>query len=133
MMQIDGGCHCGRITYRAQIDPARVSICHCTDCQRLTGSPFRLSVLSSSHAITIDGSPATYVKTGDSGRGRLMYFCRDCGAPLFASDADGGGDWSIRWGSITQRAVLTPTRQIWCGSAVSWLGEIDGLPANATD
>ncbi len=133
MMQIDGGCHCGRITYRAQIDPARVSICHCTDCQRLTGSPFRLTVLCNREAIDIDGEPATYGKTGDSGRGRLMYFCRDCGTPLFASSADGIGDWGIRWGGITQRAALTPMRQIWCGSAVPWLGEIDGLPAKATD
>jgi hypothetical protein len=42
-MEVDGQCHCGRVTYRAAIDPAKVSICHCTDCQNLTGSPWRRS------------------------------------------------------------------------------------------
>ena len=132
-MHIDGGCHCGRIRYRAQIDPARVSICHCTHCQTLTGSPFRVTALSSRDAIDLTGQPATYAKTGDSGRGRLMYFCRDCGTPLFSSSADGSGDWGIRWGSITQRAELRPTRQVWCRSAMPWLDEIADLPAKATD
>ena len=36
-MKIDGGCHCGHITYEAEVDPAEVIICHCTDCQKLSG------------------------------------------------------------------------------------------------
>ena len=37
-MKIDGRCHCGCITYEAEIDPDKVMICHCTDCQTLSGS-----------------------------------------------------------------------------------------------
>jgi hypothetical protein len=44
-MHIDGQCHCGRVAYQAEIDPERVSICHCTDCQTLTGSPYRVTVI----------------------------------------------------------------------------------------
>jgi hypothetical protein len=39
-MKIDGGCHCGAIAYEAEVDPDRVGICHCTDCQQLTGTAF---------------------------------------------------------------------------------------------
>ena len=46
-MEIDGQCHCGRVTFQADIDPANVSICHCTDCQNLTGSPYRVTVICS--------------------------------------------------------------------------------------
>jgi len=45
-MRIDGRCHCGFITYEADIDPEKVIICHCTDCQTLTGSAFRTAVLT---------------------------------------------------------------------------------------
>ena len=45
-MKIDGQCHCGLITYEATIDPQNVSICHCTDCQQLTGSAYRVTVSS---------------------------------------------------------------------------------------
>ena len=44
VMKIDGGCHCGAITYEAEIDPETVTICHCTDCQTLSGSAFRTAV-----------------------------------------------------------------------------------------
>jgi len=37
-MKIDGGCFCGNITFEADIDPEKVMICHCTDCQSITGS-----------------------------------------------------------------------------------------------
>jgi len=36
-MKVQGSCHCGRITYEAEVDPGRVSLCHCTDCQTVTG------------------------------------------------------------------------------------------------
>ncbi len=45
-MQIDGRCHCGFITYEAEIDPEKVIICHCTDCQTLSGSAFRTVALT---------------------------------------------------------------------------------------
>jgi hypothetical protein len=40
-MKIDGSCHCDRISFEAEVDPATVVICHCTDCQTLSGSAFR--------------------------------------------------------------------------------------------
>ena len=45
-MKIDGRCHCARITYEAEIDPEKVLICHCGDCQTLTGSTFRTVALT---------------------------------------------------------------------------------------
>jgi hypothetical protein len=43
-MKIDGGCHCGKIRCEAEVDPSKVVICHCTDCQTLSGSPTRTVV-----------------------------------------------------------------------------------------
>ncbi len=43
-MKIDGRCHCGEITFEAEVDPHAMLICHCTDCQTLTGSAYRAVV-----------------------------------------------------------------------------------------
>jgi len=43
-MEIDGRCHCGEICYKAVVNPDNVIICHCTDCQTLSGGAFRTSV-----------------------------------------------------------------------------------------
>jgi hypothetical protein len=133
-MHIDGQCHCGRVSYQAEIDPQRVSICHCTDCQMLTGSPYRVTVLCSGRDIRMTGTPKTYAKAGDNGRTRIQHFCADCGSPLFTSgDGAASHDWGIRWGSIHQRDELKPARQIWCRSAVPWLGAVENLPGRPTD
>lgn len=132
-MKIDGQCHCGNITYEAEIDSGRVSICHCTDCQRLTGTVYRVTVMTERKHITFTGGePRVYVKTGESGGKRLQYFCPECGSPVFNSGTDTEtGVWGIRWGSIRQRDQLVPQRQIWCRSAAPWihgLREISGEP-----
>ena len=49
-MKIDGGCHCGYIAYEAEVDPEQTAICHCTDCQTLSGSSFRTVVPAPDHS-----------------------------------------------------------------------------------
>ena len=65
-MKIQGSCHCGYVTYEAEVDPNSVHICNCTDCQKLTGSAFRVTV----HAPTfrlVSKRPADTVLTVDRG------------------------------------------------------------------
>ena len=74
-MKIDGGCHCGYITYAAEADPERTTICHCTDCQRLSGSAFRIVVRVAGDTFKITaGEPTIYVKTAESGARRVQGF-----------------------------------------------------------
>jgi hypothetical protein len=128
-MKVTGGCHCGKIAYEAEIDPDTVRICHCTDCQNLTGTAFRTVVptLPGSFVLT-RGEAKGYVKTADSGTRRIQAFCPDCGTPLYAASADGPPNPSLRVGSINERAQLKPKRQIWCQSALPWAMDVSGLP-----
>jgi hypothetical protein len=129
-MRIYGACHCGAVRYAAEIDPGGVTICHCTDCQVLTGTAFRVSVTAAPSDLSITGDPKVYAKRADSGRVRNQYFCGDCGTPLFTNAAgDAPGPWGIRWGSIRQRARLSPTAQIWRRSAAPWVCAFDEAPA----
>ncbi|MDI7864790.1 GFA family protein [Rhizobiaceae bacterium n13] len=134
-MHVTGRCHCGHVTYEAEIDAAGVGICHCTDCQKLTGSPFRVTAPAPQNAIKLTGAqPKLYRKVAENGHYRLQYFCGECGSPLFtAGEGDDADSWGIRWGSIDQRDQLKPSEQIWCRSAVDWLGVIGELPAFEKD
>ena len=134
-MRIDGQCHCGFVTYEAEIDPEDVSICHCTDCQRLTGSPYRVTASVHKDAVHLTGNaPKLYTKTAENGRKRLQYFCPECGSPLFTTGTDEDAEvWGIRWGSIRQRDQLRPARQIWCRSAAPWINDIRELPGRPGD
>ncbi|MDQ0474234.1 GFA family protein [Labrys wisconsinensis] len=134
-MKIDGECHCGSVRYEAEIDPEAVSICHCTDCQSLTGSAFRVTVATGRKDIRLTASPPRlYVKTADNGRKRMQYFCPDCGSPLFTTgEGEDAAEWGIRWGSIRQRRELVPRRQIWCRSALPWIDGVRELPGREGD
>jgi len=119
-MKITGGCHCGAITYEAEIDPDAVALCHCTDCQTLSGSAFRVVVPAKRDGFKLAGEPKIYVKTGESGRKRAQAFCANCGAPIYSADVTNPQMFNIRVGTVRQRAGLPPKTQIWCRSALGW-------------
>jgi hypothetical protein len=131
-MQIDGGCHCGYITYEAEVDPDKVSICHCTDCQILTGSAFRVTVQApAAHFKLLGGQPKIYIKTAESGTQRAHGFCPECGTPIYATAVTNPQVYGLRAGTVRQRATLRPKRQSWCRSALDWSMNIESLPRNA--
>jgi hypothetical protein len=128
-VKIDGRCHCGFITYEAEIDPEEVWLCHCTDCQTLSGSAFRTVAPTRKGAFTLlSGEVKTYVKVGESGARRPQGFCQTCGSPIYAT-AEGPDPkvYGIRLGTVRQRNELTPRRQIWCHSAQPWLGDLGDI------
>jgi hypothetical protein len=127
-MKVDGTCHCGRIAFEAEIDPSGVNICHCSDCQRLTGTAFRTSVGATAENFRIlRGSPREYIKTADSGTRRVQGFCIDCGTPIFATSASDRTAYGLRVGCLTQRAELSPSKQIWRCSALPWVPAMEKL------
>ena len=129
-MKVHGACHCGQITYEAEVDPAKVGLCNCTDCQMLTGSAFRVSVPAPAATYRLlRGQPKVYVKTADSGARRRHSFCPNCGTPVAATaDSDDPPFYSLRVGCLRERADLPPRRRIWCKSALAWAQDVSGVP-----
>lgn len=127
-MKIDGGCHCGFITYEADVDPGNVAICHCTDCQTLSGSAFRTVVRAKGDAFRIlTGKPKVYLKTAESGNQRVQTFCPECGTPIYSAPPTDPQSFSIRLGTCRQRAQLVPKTQIWSRSALRWLPDLGNV------
>lgn len=131
-MKITGRCHCGKILYEAKIDVDNVVICHCTDCQRLSGSAFRTVAMSDKGAFKfLAGEPKIYIKTGDSGNEREQAFCSDCGSSIYSTSVgDGPRQYGIRLGTVDQRNQITPKKQKWIGSSQPWTQEIVLLPTS---
>jgi hypothetical protein len=129
-MRVDGSCHCGQIAFTAEIDPGSVGVCHCADCQKLTGSAFRANVPAPAGTFRIlRGEPKVYVKTADSGTRRAHAFCPDCGTPIYATAAEGERtSYSLRIGTLNQRHALgPPQRHIWTASALPWAKNLLGV------
>ena len=128
-MKIEGGCHCGLITYVAEIDPEKVGICHCTDCQTLSGTAFRTSVYAPKEDFRIlTGTPKIYIKRAESGNKRAQAFCPECGTPIYAAAPTDPQVFNIRLGTVRQRRELKPKSQGWYRSAVDWLLDLESIP-----
>src|SRR5258705_13893860 len=87
-MKIDGHCHCGQITFEAEVDPTALTIFHCTDCQTLTGSAFRINIPApAEHFVLRGGPPKSSGKTSERGTKPRHPFSGDCGPPICAPAA----------------------------------------------
>lgn len=128
-MKIDGRCHCGYISYEADIDLDKILICHCTDCQTLSGSAFRVVAYTQEDAFKLlSGELRTYVKISESGNKRPQTFCPECGTPIYATaGGDGPKVYSIRVGSISQRDEIVPHVQVWSRSTQPWVTHIGSM------
>jgi hypothetical protein len=130
-MKIEGGCHCGAIKYEAEIDPEMVRVCHCTDCQTMSGAPYRAIVITKEENLKfLSGEPKVYVKTAESGNQRAQGFCGECGTPIYATSYgdDAPKIYGLRLGAVKQRDQLRPTGQVWMGSAQSWIHDLESIP-----
>jgi hypothetical protein len=127
-MNIEGGYHCGRIGCEAEIDPERVVICHCTDCQTNSGVLYRANVPAATDKFKLRGQPKTYVKTAESGQQFVLAFCGDCGSALYSCRLENPPVFNLRLGAVKQRAQLIPKAQFWCRSAMPWAMDISRIP-----
>ncbi len=129
-MKVHGSCHCGAIRFEADADPAKAGICHCSDCQSLTGSAFSLFVQVPKEGFRLtSGEPKVYVKTAQSGNRRAQAFCADCGSRLWAAAEKDSPIYNLRIGTLHERAELRPHSQLWCRSALPWINDLANVPA----
>jgi hypothetical protein len=132
-MRIDGSCHCGAIAFEAEADPETASICHCSDCQAITGTAFRVNIaVPAANFKLLRGTPARYLKTtADSGNKRIQAFCGNCGTQLYASAAgDNPPAYTLRIGTLRQKDQLTPKVQNWFRSSRPWVIGLAAVPKN---
>lgn len=129
-MKIDGQCHCGFIRYEAEINPQDVEVCHCKDCQVLSGSAFRVVVPAPAETFKLlGGQPKMYMKTAANGTPRNQAFCPECGTPIYGSAANAVVKvYGIRAGTIRQRDQLVPQHQYWMVSALPWIDSLPNIP-----
>jgi hypothetical protein len=132
-MKVEGACHCGYISFAAQIDPEAVRLCHCTDCQTLTGSAYRVTVPVSAESFQLrTGEPSIYLKTAESGNQRAHAFCPRCGTPIYSAAPNDTRTYGVRVGTLRQRALLPPKHQIWYRSALPWAADLRAVAHSDT-
>ncbi|HEY0107446.1 MAG TPA: GFA family protein [Rhizomicrobium sp.] len=76
-------CSCGGLRVTCEGEPMRVSMCHCTECQRRTGSTYGAQARWPRERVTIEGPSTEYVRVADSGNKAMFHFCPACGTTVW--------------------------------------------------
>jgi hypothetical protein len=121
MLDITGGCLCGQLRYEANAEPIFSAVCHCKTCQKQSGTAFRVVIAVPRLAVSIQGSPKIYTRTGDSGQQVVNRFCPDCGSTVVIEPAALRGITIIPAGTLNDTSWLKPTMEIYCDDAQSWV------------
>jgi hypothetical protein len=82
MQKRTASCRCGQLQAICEGDPVRVSVCHCLDCQRRSGSAFATQARWPEAQVTVSGSARRWERIADSGHKATYQFCRDCGSTV---------------------------------------------------
>jgi hypothetical protein len=121
MSELKGSCLCGSVHYSIAAEPLLTGLCHCTHCQKLTGSAFSLNLAVPRDSVTVEGERLMHFDdVGDSGLPVRRYFCGRCGASIM-SESDAIPDVRfIKAGTLEDPSWLNPTLEIWCETAQPW-------------
>lgn len=75
-------CRCGALRAICEGEPVRISVCHCLDCQKRTGSAFAAQARWPDDKMTVEGDAATWERVADSGHRATYRFCPACGSTI---------------------------------------------------
>jgi len=126
MPERNGSCLCGSVRYVLKGDLQAVAICHCTHCQRQSGSILSFNVVVREADYHQRGETKVYVDQGDSGQPLHRHFCGRCGSPVFTTTATAPGMIVVRAGTLESMEGLQPTSEIYTDHAVKWLAPVAG-------
>ena len=129
MGKIKGGCLCGNVRYESTAEPLMIVACHCTHCQKQSGTAFSMNIGVPGDSVTVTGeSFCTYEDTGTTGQPILRKFCGNCGSPILSDVKAAGGVYFIKAGTLDDTSWVVPSAEIWCDSKASWGALDDSLP-----
>lgn len=134
-----GRCQCGALRYSVAAPPLMIYACHCSNCQKQTGSAFVLSATIAESSLSfVAGEPARTVWMSDAGNARYGLFCGACGTRIVNGQSPSNGFYSLRAGTLDDTSWVRPAGHIWMRSAQSWFrpdGEdlvYEGQPSDYT-
>jgi hypothetical protein len=126
--ELDGGCLCGAVRFRAAGPPLWVAHCHCESCRRATAAAFATYAgYPRERVVFTKGAPARHRSSPGVTRG----FCTDCGTPLCYESARWPGELHLFLCTFDEPAALAPQAHVHAAEQLAWLHLADGLPRYA--
>lgn len=114
-------CRCGQLQVACVGEPVRVSVCHCLDCQKRSGSSFAAQARWPDERVTITGDYCEWVKAGDSGSTATFRFCPECGATVCYDNDSMPGVTAVAVGAFADPTFPPPSHSVYEERKHGWV------------
>ena len=121
-------CSCGQLRLTCEGEPVRISICHCLECQKRTGSVFATQARYSRELVTIEGRATQWTRFGDSGQSATFSFCPVCGSTVYWEPNGMPGFISVAVGMFADPAFPPPHVSVYEARQHPWTLAVGQLP-----
>jgi hypothetical protein len=114
-------CFCGRLTARCRGEPDRISICHCLQCKRRTGSAFAWTASYPADQVETQGERSSFTRSSDEGFSATFHFCPHCGSGVFYEIDRRPGMISVPVGGFADPDFPEPAFSVYAERKPSWI------------
>lgn len=124
-------CRCGQLKASCEGEPVRVSVCHCLECQKRSGSAFAAQARWADDDIIVTGEAKVWERVADSGHRVTYRFCPDCGSTLTYQIEGWPGVTAVPLGAFADPAFPAPKFSVYEDRKHAWV-DILGDVARST-
>jgi hypothetical protein len=134
MISRTASCHCGQLTLLCDGEPTKVSMCHCRDCQRRSGSAFSVAVFYRRASVRVaSGTTTMFERDSASGFPVNFHFCPRCGSNMFWEPRRLPDLIGVAMGAFADPSFPCPEQSVWMKDKYAWLGLPDTVAAYETN
>jgi hypothetical protein len=126
---LEGGCACGAVRYRLGSAPMFVNCCHCTWCQRETGSAFVINALIETDRLAVTGEMLAVATPSESETPQIIHRCPTCHVALWSHYGGRTSIAFVRAGTLDKPNPVKPDAHIFTRSKLPWVNLKGDAPA----
>lgn len=115
-----GECQCGNIKYTVTGNPALSAQCHCTDCQKASGTGHMSNAFFREDDVIISGNFGEYTVTSDAGNQLVRRFCPTCGNRAHGTNSGRPGMVNIPVGIFEDNSWFSPQVVVYTKNRHAW-------------
>jgi len=123
----NAACSCGKLAVSVRGEPVRISVCHCLECQRRTGSAFGAQARFRKADVEITGASTAYRRIADSGNAIRFHFCPTCGSTVYYQAEDQPELVAVTLGAFADPGFPRPRVSVYESRKHPWVGLPDGI------
>ncbi len=116
-----GSCQCGAVTYVISAAPLFTYACHCSSCQKRTGSAFSLGLVIATTALDLTGTLTSWSRVSQQGHTNTRYSCASCGNIIYGIGESNPELAKLQAGTLEDTSAVEPEVHIWTSKKQPWL------------